>query len=131
VKMIDTNVVSFLMQGGAKAEAYMPHVEGHALSVAFITVGEMYYGAEKANWGERKRAKLEAHLHNFTVISFDRLIARHYGKIRAERRKRGRIIAPNDAWIAACAVRHNVPLVTDDRGFQDIPQLEIITEQPQ
>ncbi|MDD9814784.1 MAG: type II toxin-antitoxin system VapC family toxin [Gammaproteobacteria bacterium] len=128
--MIDTNVVSFLMQGGAKAEAYMPHVEGHALSVAFITVGEMYYGAEKANWGERKRAKLEAHLHNFTVISFDRLIARHYGKIRAERRKRGRIIAPNDAWIAACAVRHNVPLVTDDRGFQDIPQLEIITEQP-
>jgi len=129
--MIDTNVVSFLMQGGAKAEAYMPHVEGHALSVAFITVGEMYYGAEKANWGERKRAKLEAHLHNFTVISFDRLIARHYGKIRAERRKRGRIIAPNDAWIAACAVRHNVPLVTDDRGFQDIPQLEIITEQPQ
>jgi len=93
------------MQGGAKAEAYMPHVEGHALSVAFITVGEMYYGAEKANWGERKRAKLEAHLHNFTVISFDRLIARHYGKIRAERRKRGRIIAPNDAWIAACAVR--------------------------
>lgn len=118
------------MQGGAKAEAYMPHVEGHALGVSFITVGEMYYGAEKAGWGDRKRAKLEAHLHNFTVISFDPLIAGHYGKIRAERRKRGKIIAPNDAWIAACAVRHNVPLVTDDRGFRDIPQLEIITEQP-
>jgi len=129
--MIDTNVVSFLMQGGARAEAYMPHVEGHALGISFITVGEMYYGAEKAGWGARKRAQLDAHLHNFTVISFDRLIARHYGKIRAEHRKRGRIIALNDAWIAACAVRHNVPLVTDDRGFQDIPQLEIITEQPQ
>jgi len=127
--MIDTNVVSFLMQGGARAEAYMPHVEGHVLSVSFITVGEMYYGAEKAGWGERKRAKLDAHLHNFAVISFEHLIARNYGKIRAERRKRGKIIAPNDAWIAACAVRHNIPLVTDDRGFGDIPQLEIITEQ--
>jgi len=125
--MIDTNVVSFLMQGGAKAEEYMPHVEGHALSVSFITVGEMYYGAEKADWGERKRAQLEMHLRNFTVISFDHLVARCYGKIRADRRRQGRIIAPNDGWIAACAVRHNVPLVTDDRGFRDIPQLEIIT----
>jgi len=127
--MIDTNVVSFLMQGGARADAYMPHVEGHALSVSFITVGEMYYGAEKAGWGERKRENLESHLRDFMLIPYDRQIALNYGKIRAERRRRGREIAHNDAWIAACAVRHNIPLVTDDRGFRDIPQLEIITEQ--
>jgi len=127
--MLDTNVVSFLMQGGARAEAYRPHVEGHALGVSFVTLGEMYYSAEKARWGARKRAQLDAHLHNFTLIAFDRLIARNYGKIRAERRRQGRIIAPNDAWIAACAVRHNIPLITDDRGFRDIPQLQIITEQ--
>ena len=38
-------------------------------------------------------------------------------------------IQPNDAWIAACAVRHAVPLVTHNaKDFEGITSSDIITE---
>jgi len=33
-----------------------------------------------------------------------------------------------DAWIAACAVRHKVPLITHDAHFKDVDGLEVVTE---
>lgn len=127
--ILDTDIVSYLMKGGPPAEAYAPHIEGRLLAIAFITVGEMYYGAEKANWGEKKRKELETTLRNFVVIPYDHEIARCYGRLVAERTRAGNPIAPNDAWIAACTVRHGVPLVThNSRHFEGINGIELITE---
>ena len=53
--ILDTNIVSYLMRGGREAEAYVPHVQGKLLAIAFVTVGEMYFGAENRNWGKKKR----------------------------------------------------------------------------
>ena len=125
--ILDTNIVSYLMRGGSEAEAYAPHVEGKLLAIAFITVGEMYFGAEKANWGKDKRKLLETTLRNFVVIPYDHEIARCYGRLVAERKHRP--IAANDAWIAACTVRHGVPLVTHNaKDFEGITALKVITE---
>ncbi len=56
--VLDTCVVSYLMKGGKLAEAYAPHLQGHLLAISFITVGELYYGAEKAKWGSKKRRRV-------------------------------------------------------------------------
>ncbi|MCK4625411.1 MAG: type II toxin-antitoxin system VapC family toxin [Phycisphaerae bacterium] len=128
--ILDTNIVSYLMRGGPEAEAYAPHVQGKLLAIAFITVGEMYFGAENRNWGENKRKQLETSLRNFVVVPYDHEIARCYGRLVAERKRGGRPIAPNDAWIAACTVRHGVPLVTHNaKDFEGITALKVITEQ--
>lgn len=128
--VLDTNIVSYLMKGGPLAEAYAPHTQGRLLAIAFITVGELYFGAEKKNWGKRKRKDLETILRNFVVIPYDHEIARCYGRLVAERQRQGHSIAPNDAWIAACAVRHGVPLVTHNaKDFEGIALLTTITEQ--
>ncbi len=120
----------YLMKGGSLAEAYAPHVQGRLLAISFITVGEMYFGAENRNWGKKKRNILEKTLRNFVVIPYDHEIARCYGRLVAERRRQGKPIAPNDAWIAACTVRHGVPLVTHNaKDFADISGLELVTEQ--
>ncbi len=127
--ILDTNIVSYLMKGGPIAKAYEPHVQGRLLAIAFITVGEMYFGAENKNWGEEKRKKLEMTLRNYVVIPYDHEIARFYGRLMAERKRNGVPIAPNDAWIAACAARHAVPLVTHNaKDFEGITALEVITE---
>jgi len=127
--ILDTNIVSYPMKGGPLAEAYEPHVQGRLLAIAFVTVGEMYFGAENKNWGEKRRKELETTLRNFVVIPYDHEIARFYGRLMAERTRNGRPIAPNDAWIAACAARHAVPLVTHNaRDFEGITSLEIISE---
>ena len=117
------------MKGGRVAAAYEPHIQNRLLAITFITVGELYFGAEKRGWGERKRRALETTLRNFVVIPYDHEIARCYGRLVAECDRKGRPISPNDAWIAACTVRHGVPLVTHNvKDFEDITALQVITE---
>ena len=110
-------------------ELYAPHVEGKLLAISFITVGELYFGAEKDRWGVSKREQLETTLRNFVVIPYDHEIARCYGRLVTERQRAGRPIAPNDAWIAACTVRHGTPLITHNpKDFVGISGLDIVTE---
>jgi tRNA(fMet)-specific endonuclease VapC len=127
--ILDTNIVSYLMRGGALGRAYQPHVQNHLLAISFITVGELYFGAEKGNWGESRRNELEAILRRFVIIPYDHEIARCYGRLVADRQRAGRPIAPNDAWIAACTVRHAVPLVTHNpKVFQGITSRQVVSE---
>jgi tRNA(fMet)-specific endonuclease VapC len=126
--ILDTNIVSYLMKGSPLAEAYAPHLQGKLQAISFITVGEMYFGAENNNWGEKKRKQLETTLRNFVVIPYDHEISLYYGRIMAERKRAGHQISPNDAWIAACAVRHSVALVTHNaKDFEGITALSVIT----
>lgn len=127
--ILDTNIVSYLMRGGPLAQAYSKHVQGKLLAIAFITVGEMYFGAENRNWGEKKRQELDTTLRNFVVVPYDHEIARAYGRVASERKSAGRPISLHDAWIAACAVRHQVPLVTHNaKDFVAITGLTVLTE---
>jgi len=129
--ILDTNIVSYLMKGGPLAELYAPHVQGRLLAISFITVGELYFGAEKGKWGKKRRMSLETSLHNFVVIPYDHEIARWYGRLSAECARNGKRIELHDAWIAACATRHAVPLVTHNaKHFSEITHIEVITEKP-
>jgi predicted nucleic acid-binding protein len=127
--IIDTNIVSYVMRGSAEAWGYAAHLKGKLIAISFVTVGELYYGAEKGNWGQKKRLQLETAIKNYVVIPYDHEIAKQYGKVVAERQRLGRPISFNDAWIAACALRHDTPLVTHNlKDFEAISGLQVITE---
>ena len=129
--LLDTNIVSYLMRGGELADRYRPHLKGKLLAVSFVTVGELYFGAEKQGWGEWKRRALEAVLSSLVVVPYDIEVSRCYGRIVAHRHRVGRPVTSNDAWIAACAVGFSIPLVTHNaRDFEEIPGLVIVTERP-
>jgi predicted nucleic acid-binding protein len=50
-------------------------------------------------------------------------------RIRAERRRQERPISAEDAWIAACALRHTCPLITHNAGdYTHITHLIVLTE---
>ena len=79
----------------------------------------------------KRRRELETTLRNFIVVPYDHEITRCYGRVAAQRQRDGRPIAPNDAWIAACAVRHGMPLVTHNvKDFRGVASLELITVGP-
>lgn len=99
--VLDTNVVSYLMKGGPLAAAYAPHVQGRLTAIAFITVGELYFGAEKNNWGEQKRRERETTLRNFVIIPYDHEIARWDGLSRID----------NDVDIPLHPTTHGLPPV--------------------
>jgi predicted nucleic acid-binding protein len=74
--MADTNVVSYLMKGTELGQRFKPYLAGKIVGIAFVTVAEMHYGAERANWGDKRRRDLEEHLKNFVVLPYNNDIAK-------------------------------------------------------
>lgn len=128
--LFDTNVVSYLMKGGRLAEALCAALGKAVASDCLYHRWRIVLRGGEGEVGQAaRREKLETTLRNFVVVSYDHEIARCYGRIMTEQRKQRRTIATNDAWIAACAVRHGFPLVTHNtKDFNGISSLEIITE---
>jgi tRNA(fMet)-specific endonuclease VapC len=109
---------------------YRPHVAGKTPCISFITVGELLFGAARNVFGERRRADLNQGIRRATIVPYDLELCRVYGELRAQLEKAGRVVAPNDLWIAASALRHSLPLISNNRRhFQDIPGVVLISEQ--
>ncbi|MBI3272939.1 MAG: PIN domain-containing protein [Planctomycetes bacterium] len=130
--VLDTNVVSYLMRGGAPeanplAGKYRARVQGHVLAISFMTVAELFEGAYRAMWGEARISKLEQVLRGYIVLPSSPGICRAWARIRAGRARHP--ISVDDAWIAATAVAHGAALVTQNPSdFQGIKGLAVETE---
>ncbi len=110
--VLDTDVWSFVFKRDSRAEHYRAHLEGNVLCVSFQTVAELYQWAETANWGAKRREKLQEWLRRFEVLGYDDATAQIWARIRTERDRQGHPMAAQDAWVAACALRHGYPLIT-------------------
>lgn len=123
---------SFLMKPQDTRNAiYAKRVAGKLIALSFVTVGELIFGARKRSWGTAKIADLERRLRGAVIVPYDRLLCDTYGRLKAETRAAGITVGDNDMWIAASAVRHNVPLITHNRRhFERIPALVLISEEP-
>jgi tRNA(fMet)-specific endonuclease VapC len=128
--LLDTDVFSFLMKNDSRGNAYRPHIKNKTVSISFVTVGELYHWAEKRNWSPKHRQALEDRIKAVVVVPYDAQLCRVYGKLRASL-PAGVVVAANDLWIAACAVRHDIPLITNNRKhFERVPNLKFISESP-
>lgn len=127
ILLLDTNIVSYLMKAHPIAQRYRPHLEGNTLAISFMTVGELYEGAFRANWDEPKCQWLQETLKDYLVVPSNPGICVRWGEVRSLRRSQP--ISAEDAWIAATALEYGCALVTHNaRDFRDIPSLTIITE---
>ncbi len=129
--LVDTDVFSYLMKpNDTRGKAYSKHVRGKTVTISFITVGELWFGATKRNWGVKKIRALEQRLRSVVVVPYDSELCKTYAKVRASLPP-GVSVAPNDLWIAACAIRYGIPLVSNNKKhFEKIPGLTLITETP-
>lgn len=97
--------------------------------LAAQTLAELRFGARFARWGERRYARLEGFLSDYTVIYPNDGICSRWGVVRVHLLRQGRIISEADAWIAATALEFRLPLVTHNRkDFDFIPNLDLISE---
>ena len=127
--VLDTDVWSFVLKRDSRAERYRSHLEGNTPCVSFQTLAELYQWAEMADWGGSRRKRLQEWLGNFQVLGYDNATALIWARIRAERNRRGRPLSAQDAWVAACALRHLCPLDTNNASdYLDIEELDIISE---
>jgi predicted nucleic acid-binding protein len=129
VRLLDTNIVSYLLKNHPLATRYRPHLAGHTLAVAFMTAAELYAWGRRARWGPGRWARLDATLGGFLVIHSDDALCRQWAEVRHLRAARP--IDTADAWIAAAALVHGLELVTHNPAdFHGIPGLTVISEAP-
>mgnify|MGYP006291068745 CR=1 FL=1 len=127
--LLDTDIVSFIMKRHSLAGDYIKHLSGRVLCISFVTVGELFLGAEKAGWGRKRRDELEELIKNYVVLPFDHEVAKRYAAVVIGVRKKGKQIDFADAWIAATSTAFDVPLITHNKKhFKWVPGLEIISE---
>jgi PIN domain len=83
----------------------------------------------KKNWGSAKIADLKDRLRVVTIVPYEESICRVYGEIKAACELKGKVVGDNDLWIAACAIRHSIPLVSNNfKHFHGVPGLILKSE---
>lgn len=126
--VVDTDVVSFLFKRDTRAEQYRSHLVGNELIISFMTLAELFRWALARHWGHERTLQLEAHLRSFAIHPFDPALCRVWAKVSHGAQLRGRPIGVADAWIAATAVLHGIPLVTHNRShYAGVPGLQLLT----
>jgi len=122
--LLDTNIVIAFLEGesqvlshlGLAAEVFIP-------AVAF---GELFFGAANSGRPLENRRKLEQFAAASAIAVCDLAVAREYGFLKQQLKDKGRPIPDNDIWIAATAKRHGMILVTRDRHFKAVEDLETV-----
>ncbi len=96
--------------------------------ISAITLGELRLGVLQARNPEASSRRLSTYqlAQRFEALPVDEAVSDAWAllvsKLRAARRK-----APiNDSWIAATAIAHHIPVVTQDSDYDDMPDLEVI-----
>ncbi|HVU10960.1 MAG TPA: type II toxin-antitoxin system VapC family toxin [Phototrophicaceae bacterium] len=120
--LLDTNAMIARLNGDEALSKILAKAE---VVVSSTVVGELYFGAYKSKRVEENIQNIETFIQGRTVLNCDVITARWYGQIYHQLRVKGRPIPPNDVWIAAMAVQHNLTLLTKDEHFKEVDNLRL------
>jgi tRNA(fMet)-specific endonuclease VapC len=91
-----------------------------------VLIGELTYGFMKGSRQKFNESKLQEFVKKLQVeiIDVNRNVSRKYAIIYLSLVKKGKKIPINDVWIAACCMKIGGTLLTKDRHFQHVEQIE-------
>jgi len=124
--LLDTDTVIYSLKG---QEAVIRNLENHRqdpLKISVITLLELYYGAYKSEKVTGNLAKVRRLENVFDIIAVDFSIAETYGMIKSALETQGIPLDDFDLVIAACALTHNLTLVTNnEKHFRHVEGLKL------
>ncbi|MDR3405388.1 MAG: type II toxin-antitoxin system VapC family toxin [Chthoniobacter sp.] len=117
--ILDTNAISALSFDDADLVSALGTSLRHHLPV--IVIGEYEYGIAGSRRNKELKEWFDLLVSESIVLTVERDTATHYGTISAALKKKGTPIPSNDLWIAALAVQHGLPIVSQDKHFDLVP----------
>jgi predicted nucleic acid-binding protein len=124
-RLLDTDVVSYIMDGKPEAGEFLAHIEGYQQAISFATFGELLRGGRARGWSIARVAELERYVFRYhVVLPYSVEVAREWGRLMATCSGRGFTPGQNDAWIAASALAFDCALVARDTAFATMARHE-------
>jgi predicted nucleic acid-binding protein len=115
--LLDTSVVVAREQGRPLDNTRVSAATEVSLSV--VTIAELHAGVLAATDVDTRAIRLETleSVADIAVLPIDEDVAAAWARLRVHLAEAGRRANVNDLWIAATAVAHGVPVVTQDGDF--------------
>jgi tRNA(fMet)-specific endonuclease VapC len=120
--ILDTNALSAFVDGHPGVGEALHRAARAALPV--IVLGEFRYGIAESRHRRAYEAWLETHLLHFDILPVTDETTVAYAELRVTLRRSGRPIPANDAWIAALALQHRLPVLSRDQHFDAVAGLD-------
>ncbi len=117
--MLDTNIVSHIMQGrDAALLARLSQIPVGQAVISSVTLAELEYGLHRKGQPPRLKNALLQVLLRMDVLPWDEDVARCYGQLCHTLETQGVNLSDLDMMIAAHSVAANTTLVSRDKAFQ-------------
>lgn len=124
---VETSVIVKFLRNKGNAVEIIENLKGE-LSSSFVCLAELYEGIYRV----RDKGRAEKAVSNFftglsEVYGLDREIAENFGQIRAELKRKGKVIEDMDIFLAATCLAHNLTLVTyNAKHFGRVKNLKVL-----
>ena len=129
--VVDTDVVSYVFKNHPFGTRYDPELAGRVTLISFMTVAEIERWVLQYRWGDQRVQLLRTFLQRFTVVPSSPDLCRRWAEVMVAAQAAGRRIETADAWIAATALQHDAPLLTNNRNdYLGVTGLTLISHTP-
>src|SRR5688572_14795855 len=122
--ILDTNALSAWADG-------LPSVSERLRSAArlvlpTVALGEYLFGVLQSRYQARYERWLAENLPSVELATLEHATSYEYARIRLELRRGATPIPTNDAWIAALARQHDLPVLSNDAHFDVVAGVQRI-----
>lgn len=94
------------------------------IAVSVVTIAELRLGVLAVDGATRaRRLETLTRADSLDPIPVDRPVAAAWAALRIALRDTGKQLPLNDSWIAATAIARNIPVVSQDADYDDVPGL--------
>ncbi len=122
--LFDTCAFIPLLSGDAAAREFFALAEGVVICPPVWS--ELQFGALKSGRSGSNLAKLEILRRSCRFVTIDERVGELAARLRVQLEEKKIQVPPNDVWIAAAARHYELPVVTFDRHFEQIPGLQLV-----
>lgn len=124
--LLDTDTIIYSLKGNQIVCQNLKQHENDSIAFCTITLMELYYGAYKSQKRTSNLAKIKKLEQVFEIIPIDTDSTEIFGVLKAQLEKSGTPLDDFDLVIAACALSHNLTLVSNNqKHFKRIDGLRL------
>lgn len=127
--LIDASILIEAERGRLDLAAHVTHHAEEEAFLSVVTASELLHGVHRAHRPDqraRRSAFVEGVLERFPLLEIDLATARAHARLWADLSVAGRLIGPNDLWLAAACIAHGLTIVTGNaREFGRVPGLKV------